>query len=343
VSMTVTITATTVGVISADIYVLNQVGGFAGRHTETTTVVTAAGADLATSVTDSADPVSLGDTFTYTQTVTNNGPTAASNVTAATTLSGGAGTIRSATPSQGSCAITAPTVNCSLGALGTGASATVTITVEPTATGTLTATSSTSATESDPDAANNSAAQATTIDNGHGCTIFGSPGVTTLSGSNGSDVICGFGYATTINGGNGNDVIYAGSGDSTIDGGNGDDIIYAGDGNDILNGGNGNDTLYGGAGNDRSYGEDVIAGVFAWLFDSGNDTIVGGPGDDVLDGQAGNDNLTDTQGTDTMKGSNGNDTINVRDVPSPAGGDTADGGGGTDTCTIDAGDTAISC
>lgn len=42
----------------------------------------------------------------------------------------------------------------------------------------------------------------------------------------------------------------------------------------------------------------------------------------------------------TMSGGLGNDQINVHDG---TGGDTANGGFGTNTCTVDAGDTTTSC
>lgn len=298
-------------------------------------------ADLAVSVTDSADPVALGGSYTYTTTVTNNGPGAATGVTAATTLSGAAGSIVSAVASQGSCAVAAPAVTCALGAVADAASATVTITVEPTATGTTTATATASATETDPNATDNTAAQSTTITNALGCTITGTAGNDTLIGGNGNDVICGLGGNDTINGGNGNDTIYAGTGNDTVDGGNSDDILYGGPGDDGMGGGNGADRLYGEAGNDTNYGETLL-GSLLYLFDNGNDHIYGGPGNDDLDGQNGNDTVSDTDGadTDTMSGNLGNDTINVQDG---AGDDTANGGLGTDTCTVDTGDTTTGC
>lgn len=111
-----------------------------------------AGADVSVAVTDSPDPVSLGgDNVTYTLSVANGGPSGATGVTADTTLSGASAGIVSATPSQGSCNISAPDVDCSLGSIATSGSATVTITVTPAATGTITATSIVDATETDPD------------------------------------------------------------------------------------------------------------------------------------------------------------------------------------------------
>jgi uncharacterized repeat protein (TIGR01451 family) len=126
-------------------------------------VGTVTSADLAVSLTDSADPVSQGGTFTYTATVTNHGPDAATGATATITLSGAARTIVSATSSQGPCTVAAPAVNCTLGALANGTSATVTVIVKSTATGTLTAAVTAAATEDDPTPTNNTAAQSTTV------------------------------------------------------------------------------------------------------------------------------------------------------------------------------------
>ncbi len=250
--------------------------------------------DLTVDMTDSADPVALGASYSYTATVTNDGPGAATGVTATTTLSGAAGSILSAVPSQGSCAVAAPTVTCTLGTLPDSASATVTVDVEPTGTGTITATTAASGVEADPDTGNNTDAESTTIDNTNGCTITGTAGNDTINGSSGNDVICGFGGNDIINGGNGNDTIYGGTGADDIDGGNGDDQVY------------------------------------------------GGAGNDDLDGQNGDDVVSDVEGgdTDTTAGGSGNDDIDVQDG---AGGDTANGGLGSDTCTVDTGDTTSSC
>jgi Ca2+-binding RTX toxin-like protein len=285
-------------------------------------VATTPGADVSVSVAESADPVSLGgDNLTYTLSVANNSTSGATGVTANTALSGASAGIVSATPSQGSCSISAPNVNCTLGSIAASGTATVTITVTPAATGTITATATVAATETDPNTTNNTDAESTTVNNTLGCTITGTNGNDTLNGTNGADVICGLG------------------GNDTIDGGNSDDTIYAGPGNDAVGGGNGADTIYGQDGTDTNYGETLI-GSLLYLFDNGNDTINGGAGNDDLDGQNGNDTLVDTTGTDTMAGGTGNDSINVQDG---AGGDTANGGLGTDTCTVDAGDTTSSC
>ncbi|HEU5469982.1 MAG TPA: hypothetical protein VFV67_04965 [Actinophytocola sp.] len=285
---------------------------------------TTPGADVSVSVGDSADPVSVGGSpYTYTVSVANGGPNGATGVSVSTSLSGASGaawTVNSATPSQGSCSGTAP-VSCSLGSIAASGGASVVISVTPSATGTITASSTVSANESDPVSGNNSDAESTTVNNALGCTIIGTSGANTLTGTSGNDVICGLGGA------------------DTIDGGSGNDTIYAGDGDDAVGGGNGNDTIYGQGGNDDNDGETLL-GALLHLFDNGSDYIDGGPGTDLLDGQNGDDTLVDHDGADTLSGGTGNDSIDVQDG---VGNDTADGGLGSDTCLVDTGDGAISC
>ncbi len=84
-------------------------------------------AGLAVSISESADPVNLGDTVTYTITVTNTGLAAENNVVVTDYVSG-AGVIQNAAPSQGSCdPPTTASVTCAMGALAAGASATITV------------------------------------------------------------------------------------------------------------------------------------------------------------------------------------------------------------------------
>ena len=91
------------------------------------------GADLRVSKTLSAPPAPIvGTVVTYTITVTNDGPSAATDVVATDTLPAGLVFV-SATPSQGSCSGQA-TVTCALGTLADGASATVTLQARITAT-----------------------------------------------------------------------------------------------------------------------------------------------------------------------------------------------------------------
>ena len=126
-------------------------------------MVAGAQADLGIAVTDSPDPVIVGNNLSYTITASNAGPGPALAVTVTDVLPAGA-TFVSAAPSQGTCSGTT-TVNCSLGTINNGANATVTLVVRPTATGTLTNTASVAATSSDLVPGNNSATASTTVNN----------------------------------------------------------------------------------------------------------------------------------------------------------------------------------
>ena len=72
-----------------------------------------------------------------------------------------------------------------------------------------------------------------------------------------------------------------------------------------------------------------------------DDVICGRAGQDQLFGEEGNDYVLGGQGDDDLFGDDGNDTLKTRDHV--AANDEANGGPATDTCVIDAGDTANSC
>ena len=116
-------------------------------------------ADLSVSLTDSADPVVLGNTVEYHFTVQNAGPAAATGVMVSTTLPADA-TADAAT----GCAADAAVVTCSLGDVPSGGSAAGTLVVRYGSTGAKTVTSVVNSAVEDPNAANNSASQATQVD-----------------------------------------------------------------------------------------------------------------------------------------------------------------------------------
>ena len=95
-----------------------------------------------------------------------------------------------------------------------------------------------------------------------------------------------------------------------------------------LEGTAGADTICGGGGNDT-----IIAA-------GGADTLRGGAGADVLQGQGGSDELVGGGGLDRLFGGYGTDTLRARDG---VGGETVDGGPGTDDCQRDSTDTSTSC
>ncbi len=121
-------------------------------------------ADLAIRKSAAPDPVTLGNTVTYIIMVTNNGPTAATNVSLIDSLPAGLA-FGAAIASQGHCGfITATsTVTCLLDGLSMGASATVTITVKAMTVETIINSAQASATEPDPNPSNNTASVKVTV------------------------------------------------------------------------------------------------------------------------------------------------------------------------------------
>ena len=136
---------------------------------------------------------------------------------------------------------------------------------------------------------------------------------TTITGTDGDDVIVGTLGNDSIEGRGGNDSICARKGDDTVGGNLGDDYLAGGDGNNTIYGGGGNDTIVAFGGTDNLFGG------------SGDDTINAGGGNDSLRGDAGNDNLFGEGGNDTLDGDN--------PAPYYAAGtsDVCDGGSGVDT------------
>jgi uncharacterized repeat protein (TIGR01451 family) len=116
-------------------------------------------ADLEISKADSPDPVTVGDNLTYTITVTNLGPDAATNVVVTDTLPSGVRFV-SASPE---CVHAAGVVTCNLGTIPAGDSVTITIVVTPTARGTISNTATVTSDTLDPNTDNNSDAEPTEV------------------------------------------------------------------------------------------------------------------------------------------------------------------------------------
>ena len=124
--------------------------------------VEAASAELAiVTATDSPDPVILGTPLNYSITLTNNGPSPATDARISFVWNQ-AVIIDAATPSQGTCEIT-PLLMCSFGTVADDASVTVGIAVRPNVIGPLTVTLTAQADESDPVPANNAVAVNTSV------------------------------------------------------------------------------------------------------------------------------------------------------------------------------------
>jgi uncharacterized repeat protein (TIGR01451 family) len=125
-------------------------------------------ADLSLTKSDRPDPVKAGARLTYTIRVTNNGPSTATAPVVTDTLPS-TGIFISASASSGSCQRAGSQVTCALGDLARGASATVTIVINAgTKRGTITNTASVTAAQVDPQPANNSDTESTTVKPGAG-------------------------------------------------------------------------------------------------------------------------------------------------------------------------------
>jgi uncharacterized repeat protein (TIGR01451 family) len=120
-----------------------------------------ASANLALTKTASPNPATSMTSLTYRITVTNNGPSPATNVVVSDTLPAGP-TFVSAIPTQGSCSGSAA-ISCNLGSISNGGTAIVNITVTPQTTGQLSNTASVVATETDPNSNDNSVTIQTTV------------------------------------------------------------------------------------------------------------------------------------------------------------------------------------
>ena len=133
----------------------NQVDPVLPNNSAMAFVTVGPAADLALTLTARPSPVVLYSNVTFLGTVTNFGPSVATNVVITQTLPIGA-TIVSITPSQGSYDLSGQTLTAHLGALPIGGNASLTVIVATTKLGTLTSSANVSASLTDPNPANNS-------------------------------------------------------------------------------------------------------------------------------------------------------------------------------------------
>jgi uncharacterized repeat protein (TIGR01451 family) len=247
--------------------------------------------DLSLTKSDSADPVAVGDNFTYMIQVRNPATTGndASNVVVTDTLPSQVDFV-SATPSSGTCNKTGNTVTCNLDPVLTNTTATVTIVVKATKAGTASNTATVTSPE-DTSATNNTDTETTVVNKkaaGNKKKGKASCATPTITGTLGDDVLVGTAGADVIVALTGNDQVFSGGGKDLICAGPGADLVFSDTGGDTVIGGGGADTLKGG---------------------SGGDLLKGKNGRDRLRGQSGNDVLNGGKKRDSCKGGAGRDTL----------------------------------
>jgi hypothetical protein len=181
--------------------------------------------------------------------------------------------------------------------------------------------------------------------------ILGGVELLTANGSGGDDQISlqgalGSGsplaLAASLNGGAGNDQLTGGTKNDTLNGDADNDTCIAlttPDGADVCKGGSGVDTAaYATRSTPLSLTNDGAANDGA----AGEGDNIGTDVENLTGGQAADTITTPRTGANIASGGAGNDTLDVRDGIGPNG-DKADGGGGTDTCLADTGDTRLAC
>jgi uncharacterized repeat protein (TIGR01451 family) len=254
-----------------------------GTHSSGAGVPASDPADLSVDKADSPDPVSTDAMLTYTVDVANAGPDPAENVVLTDDIPGGVEFL-TASATAGTCERQGGRVVCALGTIASGASVTATIEVRvKKKKGTIENSASIASDTADPNSANDSDAQTTTIAGATRCKRRDA----TIEGTEGDDVLAGT---------DGSDVIAAGDGNDRVSSGDGNDVICGGRGRDVAKGGSGNDFVKGGGGRDKLSGN------------RGGDILKGNRGRDRLRGGAGNDTLAGGKSSDRCRGGSGRDT-----------------------------------
>jgi uncharacterized repeat protein (TIGR01451 family) len=159
--VTIVLQATTIGNISNTVDATSTTFDSTLPNNDVATVTVSAAANVGVTISDAADPVSPGATVVYTVTVTNVGPDPSAPANVAISIANGS--ILTASSASFTCTGSGATASCTTGSLGVGThSITVNTQAPPSGVMTLSANAS-STTTTDPQTANNSDTESTTV------------------------------------------------------------------------------------------------------------------------------------------------------------------------------------
>jgi uncharacterized repeat protein (TIGR01451 family) len=160
---TITVVPTQQGTITATSTAQgNQLDPLPANNTATVTTVVGPAADLAISLTGLPDPTVVSSNVTYLVSVSNLGPSPATDVSVNDFLPANV-PVLSTNATQGAVSISGTTLSWTVGALASGARATLTIVVATTTNGVLSTSATVSGAQTDPNLANNSASATTVV------------------------------------------------------------------------------------------------------------------------------------------------------------------------------------
>ncbi len=145
--------------------------------------------------------------------------------------------------------------------------------------------------------------------NAGGTAVLGTASVTATIANDDLATITGSNSKDNIKGSDNDDVISAGDGDDKVKGQDGDDVIIGGDGDDKLDGGDDDDVILGGDGDDKikdKDGDTIVDGG------DGDDSIKVKDGDTIIDGGSGDDEIKAGKGDDIFIFKAGNDKDEIK-------------------------------
>ncbi|HEX7313823.1 MAG TPA: SBBP repeat-containing protein [Pyrinomonadaceae bacterium] len=137
-------------------------GTFGGSRTDAFVAKFGVESDLSVAITESRDPVMVGNQFSYTLAVNNAGPSPATGVGVTFTMPASL-TYVSAVPTQGSCGVSGQVVTCALSELAASSGASVVVNVNPNATGNAAVSATVAGNEPDHTQSNNNDSETTKI------------------------------------------------------------------------------------------------------------------------------------------------------------------------------------